>query len=113
MARNSTRPTYYLTIKDKNNAKARTLAGALFESDYGFNLKLHPGIVIRWDDEVFLNISKPNTEYRSRHNEEPQEAPNPDGVQYGDELATDVEEDEPDLSDLVESEEAPDAPRSV
>lgn len=116
MANRSTRPKYYLTIKDKNNAKAKTLAGALFESEYGFNLKLHPGIVIRWDDEVFLNISPPRMDYRSRHGEELQEeTSNPDGVQYGDEPAMDIEEDEPepDLSELAEPEEVPDAPRSV
>ena len=107
----STRPKYYLTIKDKNNTKARTLAGALFESQYGYSLKLHPGIVIRWDDEVFLNISPPRADYRSRHSEDREYEEvnlNVNGVQEGDEPLLDEEEEpEPDLTELVEAEDAP------
>lgn len=51
-------PKYILVIKSKDNAKNYTRAGAAFENQFGgLNLKLSPGVVLRWDDEVFFNLN--------------------------------------------------------
>jgi hypothetical protein len=95
---NSRYPKFYLTIKDKDNNKSRTLAGALFETEYGYSLKLNPGVVLRWDDNVFFNINKPNPDYKRGRSEV--EVLNPDGVQYGDEREADIDDEGIDLEDL-------------
>lgn len=58
-----TRPTHFLVITDKGNSKHRTRAGALFKSDYGFSLRLNPGVRLDWTDEVYLNFVP--TEYKN------------------------------------------------
>lgn len=51
-------PKYVLMIRSKEREKDQTRAGVAFETVYGgLNLKLHPGIVIKWDDEVYLNLN--------------------------------------------------------
>jgi hypothetical protein len=68
-------PKYVLFICNKEREKDKTRAGVAFVNDFGgLNLKLHPGIVIRWNDEVYLNLnpyeSKQAYARRMRHVEE-------------------------------------------
>lgn len=60
------RPTHRLCIKRKGkDDKTRTYAGVAWQRDNSFNIVLNPGVVIRWDDEVWLNLY-PIDQARSR-----------------------------------------------
>lgn len=51
-------PKYILFVADKNNSKDKTRAGAAFVNEFGgLNLKLSPGVVLKWDDEVYFNLN--------------------------------------------------------
>lgn len=65
MAKGS-KPKYWLKITDKNNTKDRAQAGVAFENEFGqLNIKLNPGIVLRWNDEVFITLNLYTDEYPS------------------------------------------------
>lgn len=52
------RPKYWLKITSRRDTKNRTEAGVAFENEYGqLNIKLKPGVVLRWDDEVFITLN--------------------------------------------------------
>lgn len=51
-------PKYVLFIADKDNPKDKTRAGVAFANEFGgLNLKLHPGVVLKWDDAVYFNLN--------------------------------------------------------
>lgn len=53
----STMPAFYLYVVDKDNTKAKTRAGAVFQDQFGgYHIRLHPGVSISWNDEVYLNL---------------------------------------------------------
>jgi hypothetical protein len=50
-------PPYFLRLVDKVDTKKRTIAGAVFPGPYGqFNVVLNPGIVIKWDDALYISL---------------------------------------------------------
>lgn len=96
-------PKYTLVIKSRAREKATTTAGALFENEFGgFNLILNPGVVLKWDDDVYFNINPYLTKRQwnqlraSRYAQEEEQHMDPPG---GDELE---DQEEPELVDLSE-----------
>jgi hypothetical protein len=58
------RPKYWLKITDKKNTKDRAQAGVAFENEFGqLNIKLNPGIVLHWNDEVFITLNPYSDDY--------------------------------------------------
>jgi len=59
MSRGYRFPTYTLFIASKENPKKeKTKAGVAFPNEFGgLNLKLNPGIVLRWNDDVYFNLN--------------------------------------------------------
>ncbi len=52
------KPKYYLKLTDKRNTKQRTVAGVAFENEFKqLNIVLNPGVVIRWNDELFITLN--------------------------------------------------------
>ena len=51
------RPDMRLVLVDRNHTKRRLEAGIAYKNEAGgFNLRLNPGVVIRWNDEVYLTL---------------------------------------------------------
>lgn len=51
-------PKYWLIVTSKKNTKQITMAGAVFEGNFGkLRLRLKPGISLRWDDEVYIQLT--------------------------------------------------------
>jgi hypothetical protein len=51
-------PAYTLFIASRCNAKDKTKAGVAFPNEFGgLNLRLNPGVVVRWNDDVFFNLN--------------------------------------------------------
>lgn len=58
MAQQGKRPKYWLKITDKANTKHRGQAGVAFENEFGqLNIVLNPGVVLHWNDEVFITLN--------------------------------------------------------
>ncbi len=52
------KPRYYLKLTDRRNTKQRTMAGVAFENEFKqLNIVLNSGVVIRWDDELFITLN--------------------------------------------------------
>lgn len=51
-------PSHELVIVDKQNKKHKTRAGVLFPGQYGFSLRLNPGVVLSSADaeRYWLNV---------------------------------------------------------
>jgi hypothetical protein len=65
-------PPYFLRIADKSNPKSRTIAGAVFPAPFGqFNIVLNPGIVINWQDEVWITLVPNDKVHGGKLSQEP------------------------------------------
>lgn len=107
----SRNPKYTLVIKSKCNDRSMTIAGVAFENDFGgLSLKLNPGVVLKWDDEVFFNLNPYMTKrdwakFRSKHQSYEEE---PDADPPGGDEHEDSEESEDiDLSELPADDDEP------
>jgi len=54
------KPKYSLFIVDRNNTKAKTKAGVLFENEWGMTLVLNPGITLdyKMQSDYFLTVKE-------------------------------------------------------
>lgn len=51
------RPVYWLKVTDKTNTKHRTNAGAAWVNEYNqLRIVLNPGVVLNWNDNLFLTL---------------------------------------------------------
>lgn len=75
------KPDLKLTVTDRKHPKRRIEAGYAYKNAAGgYALRLHPGITLRWNDEVYLTIwptdlPKRDIERAKVQDEEPPEAP--------------------------------------
>lgn len=69
-------PTYTLFIASKANPKKeKTKAGVAFPNEFGgLNLKLNPGVVLRWDDAVYFNLNPYDRAYSYTGREKSEQA---------------------------------------
>jgi hypothetical protein len=50
-------PDFKLVVTSKKNTKRKTEAGVVYLNEAGgYSLRLKPGIVLHWDDEVYLTL---------------------------------------------------------
>lgn len=50
-------PKYKIMLVAVGNTKSRTMAGVAFETEWGgLNLRLGPGICLKSDDPVYINL---------------------------------------------------------
>lgn len=52
------KPDYIVTVKGRD-AKFSTRVGAAWQNEYGYSIKLDPGISISSADGVYINLSTP------------------------------------------------------
>lgn len=58
------KPKYWLKITSKKNTQNRGQAGVAFENEFGqLNIKLNPGVVLHWNDEVFITLNPYSDDY--------------------------------------------------
>jgi hypothetical protein len=101
-------PSYTLFIASKFDPKDKTKAGVAFPNEFGgLNLKLSPGVVLKWNDEVYFNLNPYETEIaRARRygKKVPRFEDSLDDELVGDPPGGDEldEEDDDDLSELEE-----------
>ncbi len=56
-------PSYTLFIANKLDTKDKTKAGVAFPNEFGgLNIKLNPGVVLHWNDEVYFNLNPYETD---------------------------------------------------
>ena len=101
-------PAFTLVLVNKDNKKDKTIAGAAWHNNYGgLSLKLNPGIVIKWNDEFFLNLNPRMTkeEYRKYRQDQEEESPSvgEDDFDFIDNMSEEEEEYEPDFGQETRS----------
>ncbi len=100
-------PELTLFIVDKDNKKHKTVAGAAWSNDFGgYALKLNPGIVLKWDDEVYLNLNPRMTraEYVRMERERTERVLDESDLSYYENLSEEEEVcDEPELGEETRS----------
>lgn len=67
------RPKHSLYIVDRNNTKAKTKAGVLFENEWGMTLVLNPGITLdyKMQADYFLTVKEDKPYRPSTGSEDP------------------------------------------
>lgn len=51
-------PSYTLFVASRLDPKDKTKAGVAFPNEFGgLNLKLSPGVVLHWNDDVYFNLN--------------------------------------------------------
>lgn len=52
------KPSFIVTVKHKDS-KYGTRVGAVWESKYGYSMKLDPGVAIVGGPDVYINLNEP------------------------------------------------------